>query len=304
MPETADFALPPALPGTRETRSARFGRRCCDRLETGLATSSLSAGAALAGAAAVGKLRAALSGRWPSVGEVAALFGRGRFESRRIALGIAANEARTRLVLRRSSGRSLAPFAPLVSVRDEGAAAALRPPLVLLTAHVGALHLLAVGLDRFAARRVSLRWSPLHLPAAGEESAFTAGPVVSRSEALRRALDGLRSGKAVVTTLEGPHGSAEPGTLLGRPLDLGRGGFALARLGEVPIAPLAALWEGNRVRIEVGAPIAASAEAPAEMTRWFETLLRRSPRQMSLGLLRRLLQVPAVDSSGEDARAR
>jgi len=182
----------------------------------------------------------------------------------------------------------------------EAAAAELQAPLVFVTAHVGALYLLAAGLDRLWTQRLAIRWSALHQTAPGEDSAFTSGPVVSRTEALRRGLEGLRQGKIVVTALEGPHGSAEPGRLLGRRLDFGRGGFALARLAGVRIAPVAALWERGRVRIDFGRPVEATAEAPVEMARWFEALLRRSPRQMSLGLLRQLLQSPALEPPDED----
>lgn len=266
-----------------------------------MATSSLGAPSALAAAAAVGRLRAALSGRWPSAGEVAALFGMGRFESRRTALGIAANEARNRLVVRRTSGSSLAPFAASVRADTHAAAAELTGPLVLVTAHVGALYLLSSGLDRLWTERLALRWSAQHQTAPGEENAFTSGPVVARTEALRRGLESLRQGKVVVTALEGPHGSAEPGRLFGRPLDLGRGGFALARLADVRIVPVAAVWERNRVRISFGMPLEATADAPGKTARWFEALLQRSPSQMSLGLLRRLLENPAVTPPGKDA---
>ena len=293
--------MPEALPESRDDRARRLASAWFNRLELGIATSSLSAASALAAVALVGRLRAALSGRWPSAGEVAALYGTGRIESRRIALGIAANEARNRLVLRRTSGRPLAPFAPRVRFAKEAAAAELQAPLVFVTAHVGALYLLAAGLDRLWTQRLAIRWSALHQTAPGEDSAFTSGPVVSRTEALRRGLEGLRQGKIVVTALEGPHGSAEPGRLLGRRLDFGRGGFALARLAGVRIAPVAALWERGRVRIDLGRPVEGNAEAPVEMARWFEALLRRSPRQMSLGLLRQLLQSPALEPPGEDA---
>ena len=292
--------MPEALPESREDGARRLASAWFNRLELGIATSSLSAASALAAVALVGRLRAALSGRWPSAGEVAALYGTGRVESRRIALGIAANEARNRLVLRRTRGESLAPFTRRVRFEEESAVAELSAPLVLITAHVGALYLLAAGLDRLNTQRLTLRWSALHRTSPVEDSVFTSGPVVSRTEALRRALEGLRQGKVVVTALEGPHGSAEPGRLLGRRLDFGRGGFALARLAGVRIAPVAALWERGRVRIDFGRPVEATAEAPVEMARWFEALLRRSPRQMSLGLLRQLLQSPALEPPDED----
>lgn len=279
----------------------RVGRAGFDRIEMAVASSTLGAGSALAAVAALGRLRAALSGRWPSAAEVAVLLGTGRVESRRAALAIAANEARNRLVLRRTSGRALAPFTPRVRFANAAAAAELEAPLVFITAHVGALHLLAAGLDRLGTERLALRWSALHETAPGEESAFTLGPLGARTEALRRGLERLRQGKFVVTALEGAHGSAEPGRLFGHRLNVGRGGFALARLAGVPIVPVAALWERNRVQVALGRPLATTADASAETALWFEGLLRRSPSQISLGLLRRLLEKPSVTPPGEDA---
>ncbi len=282
-----------AVAESGQSLAIRLGRTWFDRLEESLAVSRLPVGSALAGAAAVGALRAAVSGRWPTAREVSSLYGTGRTESRRIALRIAANEARNRLVVRRTAGSPLAPFARRVGFADEADPAGLRPPLVLITAHLGALFLLAAGLDLLRTQRVALRWSPLHLPGADEVSALTGGPLESRTEALRKTLAALRNGKLVVTALEGPHGSAISGELLGRRVDLGRGGFALARLSGARIAPVAALWMGSRVRIVSGPSVAATAEAPAAVASWFEALLRRAPHQLSLGLLRRLLRNPA-----------
>jgi len=309
VPAPAAFAPPPALAEQREARHLGVGRALFERLETALAASRLSARRALFAAAALGRLRAALSGRWPSANEVAALYGTDRLESYRIALGIAAHEACNRLVLRRGAGRPLAPFAPLVRWRDAGAAATLHappgPPIVLLTAHIGALYLLAAGLDRLGVRRTVLRWSPHHLPFPQEDNAPLEGGLVRRTAALRRALDGLREGGMVVTALEGAHGSTEPGELFGRFLDLGIGGFALARLSGARVVPVAALWEGSRVVCELGAAAEEQVETPAEAVRWFEELLRRAPQQISLGLLRQLLYGPPVDptiqSAGENA---
>lgn len=269
-----------------------------DRLENALAASRLPTAPALQLAAALGVSRATFSGRWPAAREVAALFGTGPAASRRIARGIAINEARSRLVIRRASGSSLAPFARQVSFRDAGAIGHLHPPLVLITAHVGALHLLALALDRFAVPRVVLRWSPVHDLSPEESVALTAGGLAGRTGALRRGHDALRAGGFVVTALEGPHGAAEPGSLLGRPLGVGRGGFALARVSGASVVPIAALWKGNRVVVESGPPIAPEV-APQAVARWFDELLRRSPRQISLGLLRRLLLESAVDPAVE-----
>ena len=280
----------------------RLARAPFDRFEAKLAASHLPPAAALRVAAALGASRALLSGRWPAAKEVARLFGCGPADSRRIALGIAANEAKNRLVVRRVCGSALAPFAPQVCFRDAAAIARLRPPLVLVTAHVGALHLLAVALDRFAVPRVVLRWTPVHELSPEESVAPTAGGLAARTGALRRGHQALREGQFVVTALEGPHGASEPGILLGRRMDFGRGAFALARASGASVVPLAACWEGSRAVVEVGSPIAPDLAPPA-VAQWFDELLRRLPRQCSLSLLRRLLYGsagdPAIDSPRE-----
>ncbi len=289
-----------SAPEERQPGPQRLARALFDRLEASLATSPLPPRFALRGASLLGALRARLSGRWPTAAEVATLFGTGARASRRLARAVAAAEARNRLVVRRSAGRSLAPFAPLVSWRDPAAAAALRPPVVLATAHVGALYLLAAGFDRLGLRRTVLRWSPVHAPAPGEEPVVTTGGLVARTEALRRGLEALRRGDCVATALDGEHGAGERVELLGHPLDLGVGAFALARLGGVTVLPVAALWRGSRVVCELGAPVAG----PVEAARWFESLLRNEPEQISLGLLRQLLLGPTVGAAGQDALGR
>lgn len=287
------------MPGSAPRRLARTA---FDRLEAALAASLLPPAPALHVAAALGASRALLSGNWPAAKEVATLFGSGPGRSRGIAREIAANEAKNRLVVRRVLGSALAPFAPRVSFRDEAAIERLRPPLVLVTAHVGALYLLAIALDRFAVPRVVLRWAPVHELSPEESIAPTAGGLAARTGALRRGHQALRDGQFVVSAIEGPHGASEPGILLGRRMDFGRGAFALARASGASVLPLAACWEGSRAVVEVGSPIAPDL-APQAVAQWFDELLRRLPRQCSLSLLRRLLYGsagdPAVDSPRE-----
>jgi len=266
-----------------------------DRLEAAVAASSLDARAAVRRAGRIGALRGALSGRWPAPREVAALFGTGPVASRRIAVSVAALEARNRLVLARNAGRTLEPFAPLVRWRDPEAVAALRPPAILLTAHVGAIYLLGAAFDRLPAGRTVLRWAPQHLPGPGERNAPTAGSVESRTNALRAAIAELGAGGYVVTTLDGSHGAATEGSVLGRRLELGRGAFALARLAGAPVVPVVALWREDRVVCEL-APAVDDAEAAAH---WLDRLLAREPRQITLGLLRLLLFGPAVAAAEE-----
>jgi hypothetical protein len=247
----------------------------------------------------LGTARGLLSGRWPAPREVAALFGTDPLASRRIALRIASREACHRLVLRRSEGRPLAPFAPLVRWRDPAVAAALAAPKILITAHVGALHLLPLAMVRLAGPRTVLRWSPIHEPADSERNANLEGGLGRRAQALLDAAAQIRSGGFVSTTIDGGYGAAQPFEVLGRRLDLGMGGFALAGWTGAAIVPVAALWEGAGVVCEIGSPVAG----PAEAARWLDELLRRHPGQISLGLLRHLLFGPAAGAAAEDPTA-
>lgn len=278
-----------------ESRLRLVGRGLFDRFEAAVAASSLDARRAIRRAGWIGALRGALSGRWPAPREIAALFGSGPVASRRIAVAVAALEARNRLVLARNAGRPLEPFAPLVRWRDAETVAALRPPAILLTAHVGAIYLLGAAFDRLPAGRTVLRWAPQHLPAEGERNATTAGSVESRTNALRAAISELGGGGYVVTTLDGGQGAATDGRVLGRRLDLGQGAFVLARLADAPVIPVVALWEGDRVVCDL-APAVDDAEAAAQ---WLDRLLAREPRQITLGLLRQLLFGPTVSTAEE-----
>jgi len=283
-----------------ERVAPRLARALFDGLEASLARSPLSPRLALHGAALLGLWRARLSRRWPSAGEISALYGTEPLESRRLALAVAAAEARNRLVVRRGRGRSLAPFAPLIEWRDAAAATALRPPAILATAHLGALYLLAAGFDRLGLQRTVLRWSPIHRPAPGEEPVAAQGGLVRRTHALLRGLEALRRGEYVISALDGELGASAPVSLLGRSLQLGVGAFALARLARAPVLPVAALWRGPRVVCELGPPVADAAAAAL----WLEALLRREPAQISLGLVRQLLLGPTVGAAGEDALRR
>jgi hypothetical protein len=276
----------------RATRNRR-ARRLFDALEERLARSATGPAAALTLAGMLGIARGTLSRRWPSAEEVGSIFGSGVFASRRIALRIAEREARSRLVVRRVAGRPIAPFAPLVSWRDPGATARLEAPAVLLTAHVGGLYLMSAAFNALPFQRTVLRWSTVHEPVGSERSALVHGGVAARTEALLRARAELRSGGLVSTTIEGAAGAMSAIPVLGRDLGVGAGAFRLARETGARIVPVAGLWRGRRVVCELGDPI----ETEEEAARWLEALLRREPGQIHLGLLRRLLFGPAVDTA-------
>jgi hypothetical protein len=272
-------------------------RRAFDALERSVARSALAPAAALACAGALGAARGALSRRWPSPREVRELFGaRGFGAAHRVALEIAAREAMTRLVVQRVYGLPIDPFAELVAWRDPATLERLKAPAILLNVHAGALVLFSAAFRRVRERRTVVRWSEIHRPAATERSMEIYGGLAARTAALLAARAELRAGGFVSTSLDGGIGASRPATLLGRSFAVAAAPFHLAAETGAPIVPVVALWRGVRVSAELGEPIGSPAEAAA----WLERVLAREPGQISLLLLRNLLQgsgtgVPSVE---------
>ena len=258
-------------------------RRVFDGLEsrlTGLAARHPRAAFSMAGA--LGSLRNRLSRRWPEPEQVRTLFpALSRSEAARIAWRIAALEARNRLLVRciRRGER------PPVEVPE--AFAALRPPLLLGTFHVGAVHALGPALERLPGPVLALRQGRLYKGTL--EVMSTEGDEQSRAAVFHRALGHLRAGGFVVLALDAGPGLAV--SCLGRKLELARGPFALARLAGAPIVPLAARWRQERVEVRTGEAIipAGEAEMAASAARWLESYLLESPSELGLGLLRSLI---------------
>ena len=174
--------------------------------------------------------------------------------------------------------------------------AALRPPLVLASFHVGPLPALAPVLAQLPGDVVALDRGQfgalpnLQVLPGGEDTA-------ARAIAFSRALAALRSGGFAFITIDAFHPEEfDVATievpLLGRTLPLARGAFALARIAHVPLVPLVARWRGTVVEVELGEQIApgpggerALAESAAA---WVESYLRARPGEMSVFMLERL----------------
>jgi lauroyl/myristoyl acyltransferase len=173
---------------------------------------------------------------------------------------------------------------------------ALRPPLVLAAFHVGPFQALGaaltelrgelVALDRGqfgAAQRITV------LPGGEDEAA--------RARVFNRALATLRSGGFAFMNVDAFHPeqfnvSTIDVPLFDRTLPLARGAFALARLADVPVAPIAARWRGIELEVEIGEPLhpgSGGEQALAQATAsWIERYLRARPGEMSVFMLERL----------------
>ncbi|HYH46827.1 MAG TPA: hypothetical protein VEG34_14170 [Thermoanaerobaculia bacterium] len=295
----------------REAAGPALGRGTFDLLERGLervtARAVRSPGPASFGAAAaLGRLRNRLSRRWPSPEQVRTLFPHlDKGEAEDVAWAIGGLEARNRLLVACLRRGGLEPLRGLL--RTPTALADLRPPLILGTFHMGALHALGLALERLPGPVLALRQGPLYTPRPPLTIVTSAGGEQARAAAFQRALVHLKSGGFVALALDLPAGPGISVPCLGRTLELARGPFALARITGAPLVPLAASWERGGVEVQVGDVIApaAAVEAPAEDSAaksirwegtlaaaaagWLERYVRETPGELGLGLLRSLL---------------
>jgi hypothetical protein len=252
---------------------------------------------ALSGASVLGSLRNRLSRRWPSPDQVRSLFPQLEIRAAsRVAWSIGALEARNRLLVDGIRRAGLGPVRPLV--RTPAAFAALRPPLVLGSFHVGAVQALGAAIERLPGPVLVLRMGSLYTPSPPVEVVSTEGDDQPRAAAFQRALVHLDGGGFVVLAFDLAPGPGLRAPCLGRTLELARGPFALARLTGAPLRPLVARWRRSTVVVTVGealagdpssGPEARESELAAAAARWLERHLLESPAELGLGLLRALL---------------
>jgi lauroyl/myristoyl acyltransferase len=175
--------------------------------------------------------------------------------------------------------------------------AALRPPLVLASFHVGPYAAIGTALARLAGEVVALdrgqfgRVPHVTVLPRGENAA-------ARSRAFSGALSALRSGGFVFVNVDAfePEHLDEVSTIevpmLGRTLPLARGAFALARIAGVPIVPIVPRWRGQAIDVEIGESMRLGPDGErglAEATAaWIERYLRERPGETSVFMLERL----------------
>jgi hypothetical protein len=278
------------------------GRRAFDLLESGITPLVPRVPRlALAGATALGALRNRLSRRWPDPEEIRRLFpSLDPATSARVAWMIGGLEARNRVLA--SCLRRTGPDPLRSLVRIPASLTALRPPLLLGTFHVGAVHALLPALERLPGPVLALRQGLLATPRPPVEVVNTEGDDQRRAAVFQRALTHLGAGGFVVLALDVAPGPGLRVPCLNRTLELARGPFALARLARVPLVPLVARWRRGGVEIVTGEALAPSpGPSPAPRGRdgegvlataaagWLERYLLEAPSELGLGLLRALL---------------
>jgi hypothetical protein len=269
----------------------RSGRQLFDNLEQGLAV--LAAGSprtALAVAGALGRLRNRLSRNWPSPEQIRTLFPHlNPRAAARVAWRIGGLEARNRLLVARVLREGLDSVRPLIRpLAFDG----LRPPLILGTFHVGALHALGAAIEHMPGRVLALRQGLMYTPRPPVELLTTEGDTQRRAAVFQKMLSCLEDGGTVLTALDVAPGASLRVPCLGHSLTLARGPFALARITGAPIVPLVARWRGGEVEVETGPPL----EGPDDEERlaasaavWLERYLLASPAETGLALVRNLL---------------
>lgn len=282
--------------------TAARARRAFDRFEAILGRlAERQPRVALSAAGVVGASRNRLSRRWPSTGEVRALFPHlGRVAAALVAARIGALEARNRVQVRCVARAGLAPLRPLVSVADT--LLALRGPCILATFHVGATHTLGPALERLCAPVLALRLGSLAAVRPPVESITTEGAEQQRAAVFHRAMRQLDGGGFVAMAVDVVRGAWIEATCLRRPLRLARGAFALSVLSGAPIVPLVSRWSRRGTHVVAGEPLLpvhsaghaidsrASEQALAvAATAWLERYLLGAPAELSLGLLLGLL---------------
>lgn len=178
------------------------------------------------------------------------------------------------------------PYPRVISGPDPGD---LPAPLVLATFHMGPLAALGGLVERLP--------GPVCIPVGAggvvtRQARYvpTLGGETQRAAAVMEALRTLRGGGYALVLVDGFGTARMPQTVLGREVSLSRGAFALARLADAPVLPLAVRWRGPAVEILAGQVIEPADEASMAkaMVVWLDGYLHEYPGELSYALARLL----------------
>jgi lauroyl/myristoyl acyltransferase len=180
-------------------------------------------------------------------------------------------------------------------VRMNPAFAALEPPVILVTFHIGPYQAIGAALRLLPGDVVALtrdqykRQADVTLLPGGENER-------QRVRAFRRALSTLRSPGFVLITVDAVtpgdyEVSSVEAPLLGGTILLARGAFALARISGAPVVPVIARWRGTELELVLGDAISPTLDETAmaaATAQWAESYLREFPGEVSVFVLERL----------------
>lgn len=175
----------------------------------------------------------------------------------------------------------------------------LQPPAILASLHTGPLLSVGLILERLPSRPLAL--STEFPSGARFESLHVAPSLGSRARAVRRAVEELRTGRFVFTTIDNPQRRRHvEAAFLGRNVKLAPGAFVLSRLARAPIVPLLATWQDGRVVVLRGPLVAPGPDETmgSALGRWLDQLFRTTPLPLGPNFVRTLLRMaPLVDAT-------
>jgi len=168
---------------------------------------------------------------------------------------------------------------------------------VLLDVHTGPISATSAALFLLGRTALIVRKSGRTTGVRGLEVVGLEGDDQHRAQVLRRGVEYLRRGHAVVLAADGWEGAAtEPVACCGRLVRFRRGAFVMARLSGASILPLYFRWgDGGRIEVEAAEPIRAATggdavrqetEMATKVARWLEGRLLGRPDDLSLSLLK------------------
>jgi lauroyl/myristoyl acyltransferase len=188
---------------------------------------------------------------------------------------------RTRVLSARIDDPSLPrPYPRLVAGPD---IAALQPPLVLATIHTGPMAALGAILQFLPKGEVALLLRHNRIPRRRARLLVVDDDESSRISAMAQAARILRSPGFVFMAIDAEGAKRVQVDVHGRTVSLACGAFALARMAQAPMVPIAVHWRGSRVQIVTGEPISPDVDSvmAAAFATWFEGYFSEHPKGLA-----------------------
>jgi hypothetical protein len=169
-----------------------------------------------------------------------------------------------------------------------------RPPAVLATLHIGPMAGLGLLLDRLPGDVLAVTAGLPPRP--GMRTAESGHSEWQRMLVFRQALQALTRGGFVFLAVDGAANRRIDVPLLGRRPSIGAGAFALARMTDSPVVPVAARWRNRAIEIVTGAPIPPGEESTMAVVfaNWFQHLIESHPEELGPGFVSWLARSPAA----------
>jgi lauroyl/myristoyl acyltransferase len=187
-------------------------------------------------------------------------------------------------------------------------------PVALVPWHSGPLHAITPALVKLGVPALIVRHEPQFPAARGIEYVYAGIHENAPVRVLKRAVEWLRKGGAVVmpTGVPTPPFEPPPGPFrfLGRAVHLIRGPAVLARLGGVELIPVMPRWVGREIVVAFAAPIPRRETVPGRgaqasferevltaLAAWWEQYIREHPEELWILSLRAIARSPYAASS-------